>query len=82
MSETPRTDEYLDNRTPSDGPTPDTVSAEFARQLERERNALTAAIKNWLKVKGRHNSQIAAARLAELVGEPFAYPEGKKQHEA
>lgn len=36
MSDTPRTDEWIANRTPSGGPAPEKVDADFARELERE----------------------------------------------
>jgi hypothetical protein len=45
-------------------------------KLERENIQLKDAIKNWFKVQGRYHSQIAAARMAELVGLPAHYPEG------
>jgi hypothetical protein len=45
-------------------------------KLEKENGQLKDAIKNWFKVQGRYNSQIAAARMAELVGLPAHYPEG------
>jgi hypothetical protein len=45
-------------------------------KLERENLQLKDAIKNWFKVQGRYHSQIAAARMAELVGLPAHYPEG------
>jgi hypothetical protein len=44
-------------------------------KLEKENHQLKDAIKNWFKVQGRYNSQIAAARMAELVGLPAHYPE-------
>jgi tRNA isopentenyl-2-thiomethyl-A-37 hydroxylase MiaE len=45
-------------------------------KLEKENLQLKDAIKNWFKVQGRYHSQIAAARMAELVGLPAHYPEG------
>ena len=44
--------------------------------LENEK--LREAIKNFYEVKGRYNSQIAAAKLFELVGLPAQYPENYK----
>jgi hypothetical protein len=45
-------------------------------KLEKENRQLKDAIKNWFKVQGQYHSQIAAARMAELVGLPAHYPEG------
>lgn len=72
MSDTPETDAalYPMNQV-------DIVWPEFARKLERERDELRKAIKNFYKAKGRHNSQIAAARMFELVGLPAEYPQVK-----
>lgn len=48
-------------------------------RLKTENDQLREAIKNWFKVEGRHNSQIAAAKMAELVGLPANYPENYKK---
>lgn len=47
----------------------------------RERDELIKVIKNWFKVEGRYHSQIAAAKMAELVGLPAQYPENYKKNE-
>ena len=49
-------------------------------KLEKENRQLKDAIKNWFKVQGRYHSQIAAARMAELVGLPAHYPEGYEKN--
>jgi hypothetical protein len=47
------------------------------QRVRRERDEAREAIKNFYKAKGRHNSQIAAARMFELVGLPAEYPQVK-----
>lgn len=74
MSDTPETDAYITSQSYS--PTEYQWRC-FARKLERERDELRKAIKNFYKAKGRHNSQIAAARMFELVGLPAEYPQVK-----
>lgn len=39
---------------------------------------LVKAVENFYEVKGRYNSQIAAAKLFELAGLPAQYPENYK----
>jgi len=46
-------------------------------EMQKERDEAREAIKNFYKAKGRHNSQIAAARMFELVGLPAEYPQVK-----
>ncbi len=48
-----------------------------SKRFVRERDEAREAIKNFYKAKGRHNSQIAAARMFELVGLPAEYPQAK-----
>ena len=78
MSDTPETDDQeddahnlcLDYDCQSKGdniPQPIVVSADFARKLERERNALREAVRNLRDVKGRHHTQLAASLLFSLL---------------
>ena len=53
------------------------VQEELFENARSERDELLKAIKNFYKAKGRHNSQIAAARMFELVGLPAEYPQVK-----
>ena len=48
---------------------------------QKKYEELVEAVKNFYKVKGRHNSQIAAAKLFELAGLPAQYPENYKKNE-
>jgi len=47
---------------------------ELLREARRELDEALEAIKVFYKAKGRHNSQIAAAKMFELVGVPAVYP--------
>jgi septal ring factor EnvC (AmiA/AmiB activator) len=51
-------------------------------QVKHERKEMKEAIENYYKVKGRHNSQIAAAKMFELVGLPTEYPANYQKKEA
>jgi hypothetical protein len=53
------------------------VQEELFENARSECDELRKAIKNFYKAKGRHNSQIAAARTFELVGLPAEYPQVK-----
>jgi hypothetical protein len=53
------------------------VQEELFENARSECDELRKAIKNFYKAKGRHNSQIAAARMFELVGLPAEYPQVK-----
>ena len=53
------------------------VQEELFENSRSECDELRKAIKNFYKAKGRHNSQIAAARMFELVGLPAEYPQVK-----
>ena len=43
-------------------------------EVQRERDEAREAIKSFYKAKGRHNSQIAAAKMFELLGVSAVYP--------
>jgi hypothetical protein len=49
-------------------------AVEMAARAEVERDEARGAIKNYYGAKGRYNSQIAAAKMFELVGLPIEYP--------
>ena len=47
---------------------------EAHNQTKRERDDAREAIRQFYKAKGRFNSQIACAKMFEIVGLPFEYP--------
>jgi hypothetical protein len=49
------------------------------RLLEEENKNLIEAIKKFHKTKNRYDSQIACAKMFELVGLPAQYPENFKK---
>jgi hypothetical protein len=50
------------------------VNYNFTQDARRERDEALDAIRSFYKAKGRHNSQIAAAKMFELAGLPAEYP--------